>query len=339
MSTLPAERKRKYKSLRDAVRSNLALIDATSSRLEERGHRNFVWDATRQPTRSHYFPVYVELFEQLERRGEIDPEEHFIVETTTGNAGAAAANVARKLGYNILIFMPEDMPESRIEDVKDQLGPYSELQLTKPEAYVSGTVRRLKRFLATHRDGYKGKEVFPMDHSRRPESVEAIRTVTKVLLDDHLPGDTSIEACVLALGNGTTFSGVGEPVRDRYSEVELIGVEPAEAPRFYTEKYGEEKLREAYGIKPEFHPHRLLGTGGWNVDFPNLDVSNLDRIELVFEHEWRCKLGQLHDSGHRVGHTSAACQWVIETQSAVRDLSAKEGSTFFGLFYDPIEKY
>jgi len=339
MSHLPAERKRRYGSLRDAVRSNLVLVDATSPRLEERGHRSYVWDATRQPTRSHYFPVYVELFERLERRGEIDPEEHFIVETTTGNAGAAAANVAWELGYDILIFMPEDMPESRIEDVQSQLAPSSELRLTKPGTYVSGTVRRLKRFLATHRDGYKGKEVFHMNHSRRPESIEAIRTVTEVLLDNHLPEDTSIDACALALGNGTTFSGVGKVVQDHYSKAELIGVEPAEAPRFYTEKYGKEKLQEAYGIEPEFHSHDLLGTGGWNVDFPNLDVSDLDRVELTFEHEWRCKLGQLHNSGHRVGHTSAACQWVVETRSAVHDLSGVEGSTFFGLFYDPIEKY
>jgi cysteine synthase A len=281
----------------------------------------------------------VELFEQLERRGEIDPETDFIVETTTGNAGAAAAYVAQNLGYDILIFMPENMPKSRIEDVRSYLGESSELRLTEKGAYVSGTVRRLRRFLASHRDGYEGKEVFPMDHSRRSESVEGIRSVTEMLLDEHLQNGTTIDACVLALGNGTTFSGVGEAVRERQQEVELIGVEPAEAPRFYTEKHGEDRLQKEYGIEPTFHQHSLLGTGGWGVEFPNLNVGDLDRVELSFEQEWRCMLDRLHSLGHFVGHTSAACQWVVERQSAVHDLSGKEGSTFFGIFYDPIEKY
>lgn len=339
MSALPDQRRSLFQTLRTEVRDHLRLRDVTSPPMQERGHRSLVWDATEQPTGSHYFPVYVELFETLERSGEIDPDEHFIVETTTGNAGAAAAHVADRLGYDILIFMPENMPDGRIADVRSYLGPDSELQFTEEGTYVCGMVRHLKRFLATHRDGYRGKELFAMDHSRRPESVRAIRKATEVLLDEHLDPATTIDACVLALGNGTTFSGVGEAAREHFSDVTLVGVEPAESPWFYVQKYGEEQLREAYGIEPEGHQHELLGTGGWGVDFPNLDLDVPDDIALVFEQEWRCMLDRLHDAGHPVGHSSAACQWVTEKQSAAAALSANGEQTFLGLFYDPIEKY
>lgn len=339
MSTLTDQRQSLFQTLRTEVRDHLRLRDVTSDRMQDRGHRSLVWDATHQPTGSHYFPVYVELFETLERRGEIDPDRHFIVETTTGNAGAAAAHVADRLGYDILIFMPENMPDGRIEDVRSYLGPRSELQFTEEGTYVSGMVRHLKRFLAAHRDGYRGKELYAMDHSRRSESVRAIRSATDVLLDERLAPNATVDACVLALGNGTTFSGVGQAARERFPDATLVGVEPAESPWFYVQKYGEELLRENYGIEPEGHQHDLLGTGGWGVEFPNLDLDFPDEIALVFGQEWRCMLDRLHDDGYPVGHSSAACQWIIEKQSAAAALSDNDAMTFLGIFYDPIEKY
>jgi cysteine synthase len=177
-----------------------------------------------------------------------------------------------------------------------------------------------------------------MDHSRRPESVRAIRKATARLLDTKVDVE-QIDGCALALGNGTTFSGVGRAVQERHPEARLVGVEPAESPWFYVQKYGEGRLRERHGIDPHGHEHRLLGTGGWGVDFPNVDVDFIDDIHLAYEQEWRCMLERLHEAGHGVGYTSAACQWATERLSARAALSGSGARTFFGVFYDPIEKY
>lgn len=338
MSALSSSRSDLFTELHGDIREHLAVRNVTTPAMEDRGHQSLVWDATEQPTGSHYFPVYVELFEALERQEEIHPERTFVVETTTGNAGSAAAYVAGRLGYDILVFMPEDMPDRRIEHVRQHLSDRSELRLTESGRYVAGTVRQLKRFLATHRDGYRGKEVTAMNHSRRSESVRAIRRAAAHLLDMKVDVE-QIDGCALALGNGTTFSGIGHAVRERYPEAQLVGVEPVESPWFYVQKYGEDRLRERYGIDPGGHEHHLLGTGGWGVDFPNVDIDFIDDIHLTFEQEWHCMLDRLHDAGHRVGHTSAACQWVTEQLSARAALSGSNTKTFFGVFYDPIEKY
>jgi len=200
-------------------------------------------------------------------------------------------------------------------------------------------VSRLKRFLASHRDGYNGKNLYAMDHSRRSESVNAIRQCTHIFLDEHVDDEVRVDACALALGNGTTFSGMGRAVQERNLEAELIGVEPAEAPWFYVQKYGEEQLRAEHGIEPENHQHNLLGTGGWGVEFPNMDSGLLDEVQLVFEQEWQCMLDQLHGAGYYVGHSSAACQWVAQKRSNAYHLNGQGERTFLGIFYDPIRKY
>jgi cysteine synthase A len=326
-----------YRELEAEVRENLCLREITSDALKRRNHRNFVWDATQQPTGSHYFPVYVELFRRLEQRGEIHPDKHFLVETTTGNAGAAAAFLAERLGYDILIFMPEDMPEARINDVQNYLGPDSELRFSEPGEYVSGMVKSLRRFLAQHRDeGYRGKEIYPLDHSRRPESIDAIEKSVSTLLKRDMPSGLVITTSVVALGNGTSFSGVSRAVRDQNENATCIGMEPAESPWFYTQLYGEDCLREQYGIEINGHKHEVLGTGGWGVDFPNLKRELVDDIDLAFEQRWREKLQDLHDLGYLIGHSSAACQSIIDKRSQV---GKTENETYFSLFYDSIETY
>ena len=332
-----ANRESLYEKLEAKVRENLCLREITSDTLERRGHRNFVWDATQQPTGSHYFPVYVELFQRLEQRGEIHPDEHFIVETTTGNAGAAAAFMAEKLGYDILIFMPEDMPEARIDDVRSYLGPNSELRFSEPGEYVCGMVKSLRRFLAQHRDeGYQGKEIYPLDHSRRSESIDAIEKAVSTLLKREMPNRLVVTTSVVALGNGTSFSGVSRAVQGQNEDASWIGMEPAESPWFYTQLYGESSLKEEYGIEINGDQHEVLGTGGWGVDFPNLDQELVDDIHLVFEHEWRKTLTELHEKGYYVGHSSAACQVVVKQHSRVNN---EEGEVYLSLFYDSINKY
>ena len=329
-----------FEALRQEVENSCCLREITTEDFRTRNHRNFVWDATVFPTGSHYFPVYVELFEHFERTGEISPETHLIVETTTGNAGSAAAYVASQLGYDLLIFMPEDMPESRIQDVKSHLSPDSEIRLTGEGEYVAGMVYSLRRFLSENRNGYRGKEIFAMDHSRRDKSIEAVSHVTYNLLNDQFSTGLTIDLCALALGNGTSFTGVGKAIKKMNPEVHLVGVEPIESPWFYTQMYGKDKLEEEYSIRAGSNQHNLIGTGGWGINFPNMDMDLLNDIVLVSEQEWRLHLDRMHNQRLYVGHTSAACQHVIQKYSEQdKPDTTADPTCYFSVFYDPIGKY
>ena len=58
------------------------------------------------PTCSHYDRVYIPLLRSLENEGTIIPGKTELIDATTGNAGAALAWAADKLGYQCTIFIP-----------------------------------------------------------------------------------------------------------------------------------------------------------------------------------------------------------------------------------------
>ena len=332
-----ADRRRRFEALRQEVYDHMVLRDVTTRALKARGQKSWVWDATVLPTSSHYVPVFLRLLEEEEREGRIHPDTHVLVETTTGNAGAAAGYVARALGYPIIVFMPEDMPPARIADVQSQLPEdgYSELRLTAGGRYVRGVVAALRGFLSDHKGRYRGRQVCVVNHSRRAASAAAIEECAMRLLG-RPGGGGMVDTAIVALGNGTTATGIARAVRriDRHARV--VGVEPIEAPWFYVQKFGASRFRQLYSADPGPRPHRLLGTGGWGVRFPNLDLGLVDDIVLVTEDEWRGQSARLRGRGFDVGHTSAACQSVVERLAMLR---SGRRETYFSMFYDPISKY
>ena len=331
------DRRRLFEEMRRQVYDHMVLRDVTTPSLESRGQKSWVWDATALPTRSHYVPVFLRLLEEVERERGIHPDTHVLVETTTGNAGAAAGYVARTLGYSILVFMPEDMPLARIDDVRSQLPEDgdSELRLTAGGCYVQGLVSALRGLMGRHAEGYRGRQLCVLNHSRRVSSVAAIEDCAVRLLR-RLPRERMADTAVVALGNGTTATGIARALRRLSPSAGIVGVEPIEAPWFYVQKFGANRFRQLYAADPGARPHRLFGTGGWGVRFPNVDLRLLDDIVLVTEDEWRGQLARLHRRGFDVGNTSAACQSVVERLAMLR--SGHTGS-FFSMFYGPFSKY
>ena len=335
---LSTSRQALYAQLEQEVKQQLCLRDITSPDLQERYHRNWVWDATQLPTHSHYVPVFLSLLKKYEFKGILSPEKHILVETTTGNAGAAIAYLAQRLGYDLIVFMPEDMPKHRIDDVKQYMpskhSSISELRLTPEKQYVQGMVEAFQSFYTQHKKNYKGKKLFAINHSRRKESTQSIELL---LLDlfQQLPKDITIDIGVVALGNGTTSTGMAKAMQTRFPSSTVIGMEPFESPSCYLKKYGEDTFRQKYHLQPQCKNHKLLGTGGWGVDFPNINLELIDQIELVSEKEWKICLSKMSPN-YAVGHSSAACQCIVQRLSSQYQHQALN---FFSIFYDPINKY
>lgn len=338
--SLSQSRKELFNSLwEEAVEAiELLRLDHTDlPYLKGRDHQVYVWDATRLPTNNHYVPVFIQLLESLEESGEISPDRSILVETTTGNAGVACAYVASKLEYPLIVFMPRDMPPTRTRDVEHYLANCprgSRLELTRPGGYVAGMVRDFRKFLAKNRS-INGRKPIALDHSRRPESLAAMESIGDLLMEK-LDATRKVDFFVSALGNGTNTTGLGAAIKRRNPDLQIIGVEPIESPWFF-EKKNPGEFEKRHKKKPAHRQHRLIGTGGWDVEFPNVNLEMLESIELVEDNSWTGALEKLKKAGYSVGHSSAACQHVIEHYSLI--FSDDSPITFFSVFYDPLNRY
>lgn len=324
-----------FEMLRARIAESVSVVDLTSPALTKRNHHSWAWDASAMPAGGHYFPVFVELIEKLERDEGIHPDTHILCETTTGTAGIALGFIAKQLGYRVVIFMPEDMPERRIKAVRDNLPNGSELFLTPAGQYVRGVVRAFRTFVAKHRNSYEGMQLCLLDHSRRPEAVSAISSVIRSALT-RLPQSFRIDYAVAALGNGTSSSALFEAVRETYPKASRVGVEPLEAPTAFVRKYGEDALFLKFHVRGPWKSHALVGTGGWGVTFPHLDVSAIDAIRPLAFDEWLREQEALAQRNIDVGNSSAACQAVVETLSRK---SRKAPAGFFSIVYDRSSVY
>lgn len=332
---LSADRNALFERLRKEAFESIFIEEIEYAPMTERNHRFLVWDATRMPTNSHYVPVFLDLVQFHEERGEISPSESILVETSTGNAGAAAAYVARELGYQIFIFMPKDMPAARIADVENYLPKNGVLRLTEEGKYVEGMIRAFRKFLVKYRNGYKGKKLFSLDHSRSPKSVDAF---AKVAEHAFALCQAKINVAVFALGNGTSTTGFARTLKSIHKQSKVIGVEPIESPCIYVKKHGKEEFRRHFHRSVQFRPHELIGTGAWGVSFPCFDLSLLDYVEPIRDREWKFAGEELHDlMGRRYGRTSAACFAVVTETSKSRD--TETDLTFFSICYDSGRKY
>lgn len=330
---LAPARERRYADLWRAIHERAAIIEVE---LTEAPGRSLVIDATRWPTQSHYVPVMLRLVEEAERAGRIAPSRTILVETSTGNAGAGIAYVARELGYSVVVFMPGELPVARVSAVRRYLPSdgLSGIVLTPGGRYVEGMVDALRTFLKQHPTGYRGHAIYVLNHSRRRASVEVMEEIAGGLID-RLGADTRIDVVVAALGNGTTAMGLGRAVRARNPAAWLVGVEPREAPWCFLQKYGEPAYRRRFGEAPRFRPHRLYGAGAWGVEFPNMDHDLIEEIYVLAEDDWRPVLARLHAAGYSVGHSSAACQAAVERIAKQR----RRELTFLSMFYDPSDRY
>lgn len=303
-----------FKALRDQAQKSSSLLDLTSPAMSARGHHSWAWDASAMPAGGHYFPAYIEILAKLEQESGISPETHVLCETTTGTAGLALGFIAKQLGYSIVLFMPEDMPHRRIKAVAESLSAGSKLVLTPAGQYVRGAVRAFRRFIVEQRSGYQGKQICAVDHSRRPEAVSAIEAIILQVIV-RLPARIRINYAIAAIGNGTSSAALFRAMMRVYPTAKRIGVEPVEAPMAFVRKYGQEEFLRQFGAGHIVKPHFLLGTGGWGVGFPLLDVSIIDEVLPMTSEDWRNELGDLAQRGLDVGNSSAACQAAAEAIS------------------------
>lgn len=325
----------RFRMLENDVQRSISVCDFTIDRLAVRRHKSLVWDASAMPAGGHYFPVYVKLLKELESGGHISPKSHWLCDTTSGNAGQALGYVARELGYKVILFMPEDMPQARISAVEENLPEGSELILSPRNEYIKGTVRQFRQFAIAHRSEYKGRQLYFVDHSRQVASTAAISECIEYAIKT-VSQINSIDVAVAAIGNGTSSTALFNTIRNNFELVRCIGVEPIEAPVAYLAKYGKSEFCKQFNEPPLLKPHKLLGTGGWGVKFPHWNLEKINDIIPIRSDAWK-RIRKIYIAQNLdIGNSTAACQAAVELISKT---AVDKKLTFFSIWYDKSSNY
>ena len=191
------------------------------------------------------------IIEAAEADGRLQPGGT-IIEATSGNTGIALAWIGAVRGYRVIIVMPDDVSLER-RTLLRALG--AELVLTPGPLAMAGANQEAGRILEAHPgaflSGQGGNPANPAVHERTtgPEIWEATE------------GDVDI--FIAAVGTGGTLTGAGAYLKSRKPELQVIAVEPAEAPVL---------------SGGEFQPHTIQGIIGGNGLPPVLRLDLADEI-------------------------------------------------------------
>jgi cysteine synthase len=162
--------------------------------------------------------IALAMIEAAEKNGTLKPGDT-IIEPTSGNTGIGLAMVAAAKGYKSILVMPETMSLER----RNLLRAYgAELVLTPGPEGMNGAIAK-----ATELSKEKGyfipqqfeNEANPEVHRNTtgPEIVEAF-------------GDEGLDAFVAGIGTGGTITGAGEVLREKFPDIKIYAVEPADSP-------------------------------------------------------------------------------------------------------------
>lgn len=207
-----------------------------------------------------------------------------VVEATSGNTGIGIAYVARELGLNAIICMPDNMSEER----RAMIANYgAELVLTPASEGMSGAVAEAKRIKES--DG-----AFIANQFGNSASITAHFETTAPELFAQLP---SVKHVICGIGSGGTAMGIAKYISAHNLDCEVIGVEPSSSPLLSKGYAGAHKIQ---GIGANFIPEIL-------------DVSKLKRIETADSNEAILCVKQLYQtSGYKCGISSGAVYCVAK---------------------------
>ena len=181
----------------------------------------------------------IALIDAAEASGELKPGGT-IVESTSGNTGIALALVGAARGYKVILTMPASMSKER----RMLLKAYgAELVLTDPYKGMTEAVNTAKQIVE---DTPGAVWVRQFENAANPE-IHRRTTAEEIWRDT----DGKVDVFVAGIGTGGTITGVGEVLKQRNPEVQVVAVEPKDSPMLTEGRAGGHRIQ---GIGPNFVP-------------------------------------------------------------------------------------
>lgn len=186
-----------------------------------------------------------------------------IVEATSGNTGIALAMVGAARGYDVVLTMPETMSKERRALLR-AFG--AELVLTPGSGGMKGAVDKANE-IAAERDG----AVLARQFANEANAEIHRRTTAEEIWNDT---DGKVDIFVAGIGTGGTITGVGQVLKERKPDVQIIAVEPEESAILNGGAPGPHKIQ---GLGANFVPE-ILDTSVYTEVF---DVNAETSVEVA----------------------------------------------------------
>lgn len=162
--------------------------------------------------------IAVSIIDALEAEGRIKPET-VVLEATSGNTGIGLAMVCAARGIKSAFVMPETMSRER----KLLLKAYgAELFLTPGPEGMGGALAKMQS-LADSDSRYVIAQQF--ENPANPE-VHRKTTAQEIWRDT----EGCVDIFVSGIGTGGTITGVGEVLKERNPNIQVVAVEPDASP-------------------------------------------------------------------------------------------------------------
>lgn len=182
------------------------------------------------------------MIEDAEQKG-ILKDAGTIIEPTSGNTGIALAMAAAVKDYQVIFTMPETMSIER-RALLQQFG--ARIILTPGDKGMKGAIEEAERLAQEN-------NYFMPQQFKNPANPEIHRKTTAQEIIKDLDG-RKVDYFVAGIGTGGTITGTGEVLKEKFPEMKVIAVEPADSPVLSGGKPGAHKIQ---GIGAGFVPEIL----------------------------------------------------------------------------------
>lgn len=194
--------------------------------------------------------IGIAILDAAEASGDLQPGGT-IVEGTSGNTGIALAFAGAARGYRVILTMPETMSIER----RKLLAAYgAEIVLTEGSAGMKGAVAKAEEIVANTPGAILARQ---FANQANPE-IHRKTTAAEIWADT----DGDIDIFIAGIGTGGTVTGVGNALKEKKPDLEVIAVEPKDSPLLTEGKAG---------------PHKIQGLGA-NFVPPILDREVYDEV-------------------------------------------------------------
>ena len=157
------------------------------------------------------------MIDEAEKSGKLK-KDSVIIEPTSGNTGIGLAAVAAARGYRIIIVMPETMSVERRQIMKAY---GAELVLSDGARGMKGAIEKAEELAKELPNSFiPGQFV-------NPANPQAHRDTTGPEIYEDT--DAKVDIFVAGVGTGGTLTGVGEYLKSKKKDVEIVAVEQMSA--------------------------------------------------------------------------------------------------------------